>query len=175
MMGAAVLTPAERAFLLAARRAILATIRADGSPRLVPICFALVEPGSGGDSPAEASADAATDASTDAHAARPTLYSPLDEKPKRVTDVRHLARVRDILARPSVGLLVDRWDEDWGALGWLRLDGEARLVEPEAGAEHARAVTALRDRYPQYREQDIGSRPLLRIDVVAATSWGTLG
>ncbi|MGH2489397.1 MAG: pyridoxamine 5'-phosphate oxidase family protein, partial [Candidatus Limnocylindria bacterium] len=36
-----VLSPAARAFLAGARRAILATVAPDGRPRLVPVCFAL--------------------------------------------------------------------------------------------------------------------------------------
>jgi PPOX class probable F420-dependent enzyme len=86
--------------LSSARRAVLATIREDGSPRLVPITFAVAHDG-----------DAMV------------LYSPLDEKPQKVGDVRQLARVRDILARPRVAVLVDRWREDWAELAWMRLDG----------------------------------------------------
>ena len=36
-----ILTGTEQAFIAAARRAILATIRPDGEPRLIPICSAL--------------------------------------------------------------------------------------------------------------------------------------
>ncbi len=66
-----VLTPAARAFLAGARRAILATVAPDGRPRLVPVCFAL--------------------APDDDARGRPILYTPLDEKPKRVGDPHHLA------------------------------------------------------------------------------------
>jgi hypothetical protein len=79
-----VLTPAERELLVATRRATLATIAPDGAPRLVPVCFVVI-----GD----------------------VVWSPLDEKPKAVDDVRSLARVRDIRERPTVALLVDRWSE----------------------------------------------------------------
>ena len=70
----------------------------------------------------------AVDATTEADL--PVLYSALDEKPKSVADPRELGRVRDILARPSVSVLVDRWSEDWSELAWLRLDGNALLIEP---------------------------------------------
>lgn len=147
----AALTAAEAAFLGGSRTAILATIAADGSPRLVPVCFALV---SGNP---------------------PVLYTPLDEKPKSVADVRSLARVRDIAARPSVGLLVDRWSEDWSELGWLRVTGQASLVEPAvAPDEHAAAVAALRAKYPQYATHRLEERPVIRIEVVDARSWGEL-
>ncbi len=87
-----------RAFVVAARSATLATIAPDGRPRPVPVCFELV----------------AQD-----------LWIAIDDKPKRSTDPMGLARVRDILERPAVSLLVDRWDEDWTRLGWVRIEGQA--------------------------------------------------
>jgi PPOX class probable F420-dependent enzyme len=143
-----VLTPVQRAFLAAARRAVLATIRPDGRPRLVPICFVPVPD-------------------------RPVLYSPLDEKPKGVGDPHDLARVRDILRDPRVTLLVDVWDEDWSRLGWLRCAGSASLLEPsgDGAGEHQAAVTALRSKYPQYVDHDLPARPIIRIALERATSW----
>lgn len=144
------LTPTERAFLAGARTAVLATIAPDGRARLVPICFVVGE-----------------------DAGSPVVDSPLDEKAKSVGDVRGLARVRDVLARPMVSLLVDRWSEDWSRLGWLRVDGRARLVEPREPG-HLGAVGALRGKYPQYVSHRLEERPLLRILVERATSWGDL-
>ncbi len=143
------LSPADRAFLAEARRAVLATIGPDGRPRLVPICF-VIDP------------------------ARPIVHTPLDDKPKRVDDVRELARVRDILERPTVTLLVDRWDEDWSRLAWLRIGGTASLLEPGAGheGEHAGAIEALRARYPQYVDHRLEANPLIRIEIEAVTRWG---
>jgi PPOX class probable F420-dependent enzyme len=148
------LTPPERRFLAEARRATLATIDPEGMPRLVPICFVLA---------------AAPD-----ERGRALVVSPLDEKPKRVRDPLALARVRDLLSRPRVRLLVDRWDEDWSRLGWLRLDGVASLVEPGA-AGHGAALVALRRKYPQYVRQRLETRPLVRIALEGASSWGDLG
>ena len=144
------LTPPEHAFLAAARSAVLATIAADGRPRLVPICFVVGPPGD-----------------------PPVVDTPLDEKPKSVADPRDLERVRDILARPEVGLLVERWSEDWSRLGWLRLDGRAALVEP-GGAGHAAALEALREKYPQYATHRLDERPLIRIAVERSRGWGAL-
>jgi PPOX class probable F420-dependent enzyme len=133
------------------RTATLATLGPDGRPRLVPICFTLDDPGPAG----------AT-----------LLWSPLDTKPKRDADVRRLARVRDILERPDVTILFERWSEDWSELAWLRVRGLATLVasddDPEA---HAGVVAALRSRYPQYRVQPIERLPLIRITITAVTSW----
>ena len=147
------LLPAESRFLAAARRAVLATTDPDGRPRLVPVCFVLVGAG-----------DAAT------------IYSPLDEKPKRVADPHRLARVRDLVARPGVTLLVDRWDEDWGRLAWLRVHGRAELVEPDetAAAERVAAIAALRAKYPLYADHDLEHRPLIRIARLSAVAWGPL-
>jgi len=141
-----VLTEPERSFLSAARRAVLATIATDGRPRPVPICFVLDE-------------------------ARPIIYTPLDDKPKRADDPLALARVRDIQADPRVTVLVDRWDEDWSRLAWLRCHGRAALLVP-AAPEHAGIVAALRAKYAQYATHRLEARPLIRIEVERATSWG---
>ena len=141
--------------LSSARRAVLATIREDGSPRLVPITYAVAHDG-----------DAMV------------LYSALDEKPKTVGNVRDLARVRDILARPRVAVLVDHWSEDWTELAWVRLDGTASLLDPADGAadpagaaEHKHAVGLLRERYPQYKTQRLEGLPVIRIAVERVKEW----
>jgi PPOX class probable F420-dependent enzyme len=77
----------------------LATIRPDGSPRVVPICFALE-----GD----------------------VLYTAVDEKPKRT---RLLARLADIERDPRVEVVIDHYDDDWSRLWWVRLHGSARVVD----------------------------------------------
>jgi PPOX class probable F420-dependent enzyme len=145
-----VLDPRELAFLVAARRAILATMDPDGRPRLVPVCFIV-----------EAVGDE-----------RLRLLTPLDDKPKSTDDKRALARVRDIAARPAVSVLVERWDEDWTRLAWLRLYGEATLLEPADAPGDA--IARLRSKYPQYATHDLGSSPMVAIDVERATSWGAL-
>ncbi len=86
------------------RVARLATIRPDGSPRVVPICFAR-----DGD----------------------TLYSSVDDKPKRT---RRLARLTDIERDPRVEVLIDHYDDDWSQLWWVRLRGRARIVERDERA-----------------------------------------
>ncbi len=164
----AVLDAARRAFLSEIRRAVLVTAGSSGRLRPVLVCFAVAP------SPLDA------------------LWTPIDEKPKQSSDPRRLARVRDIMQRPAIALLVERWDEDWSRLAWLRLEGEARLLEPgEAAAaaareggghdrtchergEHATAVTALRERYPQYATHDLERRPIIRIEVTRAVAWGRL-
>jgi PPOX class probable F420-dependent enzyme len=150
-----VLTPAEVAFLAAARTAVLATIDRALRPRLVPICFVITATESG-----------------------LRLYTPIDEKPKKSDDPLALGRVRDILADPAVWLLVDRWSEDWSHLAWLRLEGRADLLAPDAGeeaqAEHAAAVAELRGKYPQYATHRLEILPIIRIRVERSRSWGSL-
>ena len=91
-----------------ARIARLGTVRADGSPHLVPCCFVL-----DGD----------------------TAYTAVDGKPKSTTMLR---RIRNIEQQPAVSLLVDHYDEDWSTLWWIRMDGHARVVESPEEADRAR-------------------------------------
>jgi PPOX class probable F420-dependent enzyme len=145
-----VLSAVQRAFIGERRRAVLATIAPDGRPRLVPICFSL-------------------------DAERPILYTPIDDKPKRDDDPLALARVRDIRANPRVTVLVDRWDEDWTRLAWLRAEGSAEILgSTTAGAEHAVAVAALRGRYPQYERHRLEERPIIRLTLERVTDWGRI-
>jgi PPOX class probable F420-dependent enzyme len=155
-MATPVLDDLHRAFVNRARRATLATTSPDGRPRLVPICFVL--------------------ASEDDALGRARLYMPLDEKPKRDPDPRKLARVRDLLVLPQATLLVDRWDEDWTRLGWVRLYGTGELLEPEPREveEHAAAVAALREKYRQYVDQGIDARPIVRFAIDRVVAWGAL-
>jgi PPOX class probable F420-dependent enzyme len=135
-------SPAELDLLAEARRASLATIDAHGRARLVPICFVLIGE---------------------------VMWSPIDEKPKSVTDPRALARVRDIQARPAVTVLVDRWSEDWSKLAWIRIRGHATLIE---GADVPVDVAgALRLKYARYADHDLEHRPMLRLSIERASSW----
>jgi PPOX class probable F420-dependent enzyme len=107
----------------AARVARLATVDPDGTPHLVPVCFAL---------------DPITD----------RLHIAVDHKPKRGTELRRTANLR---ATGRACLLVDHYDEDWSRLWWVRLDGSGGVLDDTAEAE--RAIDALAAKYPQYREQ----------------------
>jgi PPOX class probable F420-dependent enzyme len=143
------LNPIDRAVLAEARRATLVTIGPGGQARPVPVCYAILE----GD-----------DGSV-------VTWTPIDEKPKRSADPLDLARIRDILERREVAILVDRWDEDWQRLAWVRLAGVATVVPQGDSPDRAAAIAALRLRYPQYRAHDLESRPLIRVAVSAIVSW----
>jgi PPOX class probable F420-dependent enzyme len=119
----------------AARVARLATVRPDGAPHLVPIVFAVV-----GD----------------------VIYSAVDAKPKRHTRLQRLA---NIAHEPRVSVLVDRYDDDWTALWWVRADGVAQEL-PSSPA----AVDALAAKYPQYRAAPPAG-PFLEIHVRGWSAW----
>ena len=145
-----VLTAVQRTFIESMRRAVLATLAPDGHARLVPICFSLDED-------------------------RAVLWTPIDDKPKEAADPLTLARVRDVRADPRVTVLLDRWDEDWTRLAWMRIEGTAAVLEAGTrGAERAAAIAALRTRYPQYAGHGLESRPLIRISIDRVTDWGRL-
>jgi PPOX class probable F420-dependent enzyme len=126
----------------AAPVARLATVRPDGAPHVVPVCFARV-----GD----------------------TIVSIVDAKPKTTTALQRLANVR---SSGVASLLVDHYDDDWTQLWWVRVDGAARVVDQ--GDEHRRAVAALVDKYPQYR--DLPPRgPVLLLDATRWSGWRYAG
>jgi coenzyme F420-0:L-glutamate ligase / coenzyme F420-1:gamma-L-glutamate ligase len=136
------LSPAESAFVRRQRVARLATVSEHGLPHAVPVCYAY-----GGTQ----------------------FYFALDEKEKRVPDTR-LRRIRNIVANPSVALLIDRYDDDWSQLCYVLIRGASRLVTPgEEG--HDVALTLLRERYPQYRTMDLEHRMVIVIIPERVTSW----
>lgn len=128
------------------RVARLATAGPDGRPHLVPFTFALDR------SPGQAD----------------RIYSAVDAKPKSTTDLR---RLRNIRANPQVAVLADHYEDDWGALWWVRADGQATIVDEPAAMAPALALLAAR--YPQYREHPPGG-PVISIQVTHWTGWAAL-
>jgi PPOX class probable F420-dependent enzyme len=100
-----------RSRFAAAPVARLATLRPDGTPRLVPITFVLLDG---------------------------LVCSAVDEvKPKTTT---RLARLADVARDPRVGLVVDHYADDWSALWWVRVDGTAAVHEGGELRERALAA-----------------------------------
>jgi PPOX class probable F420-dependent enzyme len=122
----------------AARVARLATVTPTGRPHVVPCCFTLE-----GD----------------------VVYSVVDSKPKSTTNLQRLENIR---AHGEAALLVDHYDEDWTALWWIRVDGNARVVE--AGDEHDHAVRVLREKYDQYQSMPL-SGAVIAIDARRWRAW----
>jgi PPOX class probable F420-dependent enzyme len=94
-----------------------------------------------------------------------TVYTAVDRKPKRS---RTLRRIENARARPDVTILVDRYDEDWSQLWWIRLRGRARVLD--AGDERLRALQLLAEKYPQY-EDEPPDGPVLAVDVTETRPW----
>ena len=123
-----------------ARVARLATLDLDGRPHLVPIVFAMA-----GD----------------------TLYSAVDAKPKRS---RTLRRIENARRRPDATVLIDHYDDDWTRLWWVRLRGDARVLD--GGEEAAHALALLAAKYEQYQEAAPGL-PVLAVDITEWRGWET--
>jgi PPOX class probable F420-dependent enzyme len=85
----------------------LATLRVDGRPHVVPVCFAVEGE---------------------------TIVSIVDDKPKRHARLRRLDNVR---AHPAVSVIVDHYADDWTELWWVRADGAASVIEKGAPHAHA--------------------------------------
>ena len=123
----------------------LASIGADGAPHVVPIVFVAV----GG-----------------------LLYSPIDGKPKRGTD---LQRLRNVAHRPHVSLVIDRYEADWRRLWWVRIDAVAQAMTSADAAPETweRIVAALRGKYAQYETVPLfdGVPTLLRMTPHRHAAW----
>jgi len=135
------LPPYASRLLSSARVAHLATADARGRPHVVPICFAI-----DGDK----------------------LFTPLDAKPKKRAPLK-LKRVRNIAANPHAAIVVDHYEEDWRRLGYVLLNGKAKLLC--RGARHRRAVRSLKAKYSQYRAMDIDDSPLIAVTVEHGYIW----
>ena len=137
------LSETQRRFLEESRVGRLATADKNGAPHVIPVCYAVSED---------------------------SLYVTIDEKPKR-RDVP-LKRMRNILENPHAAFIVDRYDEDWGRLGWVMLRGHTEILDD--GAEHDRAQALLIARYPQYRSMQLAGLPVIALRIERATDWGNL-
>jgi PPOX class probable F420-dependent enzyme len=93
----------------------------------------------------------------------------VDDKPKRPG--KPLKRMRNIAENPAVALVVDVYDEDWRRLEYALMHGRAEVVRDPA--EHARALEALRARYPQYRSMALDPRrnDVVRISPTRVHHW----
>lgn len=126
--------------------AVLATHGPRQRLDLVPCCFAVVDDGE-----------------------HVELVSAIDHKPKRS---QRLARLANIERDPQVSLLVDHRDpSDWSQLWWVRVQGQALIVDE--GPSHAGAIDALAEKYAQYREVR-PTGPVVRIRPDRWAAWPLL-
>ena len=136
-----------RAKLKEARIARLATLDAHARPHIVPVCF--VYDGS-------------------------VFYTAVDRKPKSVAPEK-LARLRHIAAAPQVALLIDEYSEDWAQLWFILVRGRASLIAASSGQERARAISRLKQKYPQYAAGMLADdAPIIRITPERVSSWGRI-
>jgi PPOX class probable F420-dependent enzyme len=133
----------ERIFFARMRVARLATADDTGQPHVIPIVFA---------------------------ADNQRLYTPLDNKPKRV-EPRELRRVRNMVQNPKVAVVIDHYDEDWTQLAWVLVTGQAAILE--RGEAYDAGVRLLQEKYSQYQAMPLKDRPLIAITPIRVTSWGT--
>jgi PPOX class probable F420-dependent enzyme len=140
-MDRTIFTKAEFDFVSRMRVARLATCDASGQPHVIPVVFAIDDQ---------------------------KLYTPLDEKPKRVAP-GNLKRVRNLLENPQVAIVVDEYDEDWTRLAWVLVKGTGEIVE--RGEGHSTGMRLLRKKYPQYEVMRLENRPMIVITVRRVISW----
>jgi PPOX class probable F420-dependent enzyme len=133
-----------RRFLSTARVAHLATAATDAVPHAVPLCFWF---------------DGVN------------FYFVIDQKPKRQSGLK-LKRMRNITVNPRVCLLIDHYEEDWTHLGYVLVNGHARIVEGRE--EYMLALRNLRDKYPQYRDMALSyeTNLMIRIEPLGVHVWG---
>lgn len=124
--------------LATARVGRLATADAGGVPHVVPFVFVL-----DGD----------------------TIYWAVDEKPKRSRELKRLANIR---ANPNVEVVVDRYEEDWARLWWVRASGPARIVAEKREADGA--LSLLAQKYPQYGASPPRG-PVVAVEVAHLRWW----
>ena len=133
-----------KAFITAHRAGRLATADGQGTPHVVPICYAY-----------------------DGH----VIYSAIDLKPKRVRP-RQLKRIRNIITNPKVALIVDGYNEDWSQLAYVSIQGEAAVLEDGDEREHAEGL--LRQKYAQYEKLLDRGCPVVKITPTSVASWGNV-
>jgi PPOX class probable F420-dependent enzyme len=116
----------------------LATSFPDGRPHIVPVCFVLD---------------------------RDTVFSAVDHKPKRTARLQRLANLE---SDERCSLLVDRYDDHWSDLWWVRLDGRGRVATDDTEREHA--IQALIAKYHQYATQPPDGA-IIAIDIAHWAGW----
>ncbi len=94
-----------------------------------------------------------------------TLYSATDAGPRPVKRLRNLER------DPRVTVLVDRYDEDWSKVWWVRMRGRGRAVDD--GSERDQARRLLWEKYPQFGSAppSEAAGPVMAVDIQEWSGW----
>ncbi len=141
---ALLMNPTVRNFVMGARVARLATADQSGAPHNVPLCYWF---------------DGAR------------IYFVIDEKPKRQPGIK-IKRMRNIAENPRVAVVIDFYEEDWTQLGYVLIQGRARVVDDQK--EYMLALRNLRDKYGQYRGMALSpeKNPIVKIEPEHVHAWG---
>jgi PPOX class probable F420-dependent enzyme len=92
-----------------------------------------------------------------------TIVTAVDHKPKRTTQLQRLENIRQ---NPSVTVLIDHYDDDWSKLWWVRLRGDASVVD----SPDPSLVDALVAKYDQYRNRRPAG-PTIVISIADVSAW----
>jgi PPOX class probable F420-dependent enzyme len=103
--------------LESARVGRLGLLDEEGSPRVLPVTFAMAEG---------------------------RIWSAIDQKPKRSKEP---ARVRFLRREPRAALTVDRYSDDWEELAWVQVLGTVEVLEVADAAAGLDALSARYEQY----------------------------
>lgn len=101
------------------------------------------------------------------------IVTPIDRvKPKITTD---LGRLKNLERDARATLLCERWNrEDWSRLWWVRLHLVRRSGHDVGEPFLEECAGALRDKYPQYRDE-VDIAELVLFDVKSLLGWAAVG
>lgn len=120
----------------------LGTSDLSSNPRVVPVCFV------------EFSGN---------------IYSVIDAKPK-ISDLKKLKRVQNIISNSNVSFLIDHYSEDWDHIWYLQINGEASIINEPQTQMHQKLI----NKYYQYSVMDISEKPLIQIVPKRINMWGNI-
>ncbi|MCX8073428.1 MAG: TIGR03668 family PPOX class F420-dependent oxidoreductase [Candidatus Binatia bacterium] len=120
----------------------LATANRQGTPHVVPVCFAYD---------------------------RGRFYFVVDLKPKR--NPERIKRLRNIQENPRVALVIDRYDTDWSHLAFVLVHGIAQVIREAEEWQHAIDLLRARYPNYQSMPLSFTANPAVRIEVERWHFW----
>jgi PPOX class probable F420-dependent enzyme len=96
------------------------------------------------------------------------IWSVVDRKPKSAGEP---ARIRYLRRRPEAALTVDHYSEDWRALRWIQVLGDAEIL---TAGDAPGALEALVRKYEPYRAEPPPG-PLIRLAPSRFLWWSAAG
>jgi PPOX class probable F420-dependent enzyme len=96
-----------------------------------------------------------------------TIVTAVDHKPKTTAKLQRLENIR---SDPRVTLLIDHYDDDWSRLWWVRIRGDADVLDTPPVV----LIEPLRRKYEQY-ETVTPAGPLIVVTVTDVRQWTASG